>query len=208
MVTSEKQVEFKYPPKVATAKAVFLDRDGTLNVDSGYVHRIADWIWIPGAIAAVGLLKRAGYLIVIVTNQAGIARGLYNEDNLRSLHDWVQADLRQYDLEVDAFYHCPHHPDFGARRDCSCRKPKPGMLLAAAQDLRVDLRASWMVGDKASDIEAGLAAGVRTVHVMSGSGEGIHDIPPEAHLVADLLEAAKFIASLPVVDSSSPGGRS
>ena len=208
MEMSKKQVEINYYPKVDAAKAVFLDRDGTLNLDSGYVHRIEDWIWIVGAIEALQLLKRAGYLIIIVTNQAGIARGLYNEDNLRSLHDWVQADLRPYDLKVDAFYHCPHHPDFGAHRDCSCRKPKPGMLLAAAQDLGIDLRASWMVGDKASDIEAGLAAGVRTVHVMSGSGGAIHTIPPQAHQATDLLDAAKFIASCVALVSGSPGGRS
>ena len=208
METFNVSIETGLGAKIDVRRAVFLDRDGTLNIDSGYVHQIKDWVWISGAIEALSLLKQAGYLIVIVTNQAGVARGLYRTSDVDFLHDWVQVDLRSHGVEVDAFYYCPHHPDFGEIRDCACRKPKPGMLITASQDLRIDLRQSWMVGDKMSDIEAGDVAGLRTLLINSDMCEiGYHMQHPRKQ-VTDVLEAARFIISTSPAEYVSIGGQS
>ena len=201
-------METGFGTKLVTGRAVFLDRDGTLNIDSGYVHQIKDWVWIPGAIEALSLLKQAGYLVVIVTNQAGVARGLYRRSDVDFLHDWVQADLRSHGVEVDAFYYCPHHPDFGSYRNCVCRKPKPGMLISASQDLRIDLSQSWMVGDKISDIEAGDVAGLRTLLIKSDMCEIGYHVPHPRQQVTDVLEAARFIISTSPAEYVSLGGQS
>ncbi len=109
-----------------TNKAVFLDRDGTLNVDKGYVHRIEDWEWIPGAIDAIVLLKKAGFLVVVITNQAGIARGYYTDTEVSHLHTRINEELKEHGATIDGFYHCPHHPEFSA--ECECRKPMAGNI--------------------------------------------------------------------------------
>jgi D-glycero-D-manno-heptose 1,7-bisphosphate phosphatase len=132
--------------------AVFFDRDGVLNVDRHYLYRREDWEWVPGAREALQLAHDAGFLCVVVTNQSGIARGYYSEEDLAELHSWV---AQQAGGLIDAFYHCPHGPE----SDCECRKPRPGMLLRAAQELDIDLSRSVLIGDKASDIEAATAAG-------------------------------------------------
>ena len=111
--------------------AVFLDRDGTLNADRGYVCRPEDIRWLPGVAAALARLRWAGYLLIVVTNQSGIARGYYDEQTMQALHDWMGADLRAQGAHIDAFYHCPHHPDLSGA--CPCRKPAPGLLLRAAE---------------------------------------------------------------------------
>lgn len=151
--------------------AVFLDRDGTLNVESGYVHRWEDWEWIPGAIDAITRLNRMGLLVVVVSNQAGVARGYYDEAAIQRLHDAANRDLAHYGARIDAYYYCPHHPECGEIRNCACRKPAPGLLIQAAHDLDIDLARSWLVGDKATDIEAGIAAGVSPILVETGYGE-------------------------------------
>lgn len=148
--------------------AVFLDRDGTLNVEVNYLHRVADLVLVPGAIAAVRALNDAGLLVVLVTNQAGIARGLYDEAALHTLHEYVTEQFRAGGARLDAIYFCPHHPEFTGA--CACRKPAPGMLLRAAADHDLDLRRSWLVGDAASDLEAGRAVGCRTILVQTGYG--------------------------------------
>lgn len=142
-------------------KAVFLDRDGTINVDVGYAHRIDQWQWIQGSREAILRLKAAGYLVVVVTNQSGIARGMYGAADVEALHAFANHQLGG---AVDAFYYC-RHDDADA---CDCRKPQPGMLRAGAKDLGIDLAQSWMVGDKAIDVAAGIAAGARGLRVLSG----------------------------------------
>lgn len=149
-------------------RAVFLDRDGTLNVEVNYLHRIEDFVMIPGAAQAIKALNAAGYLVIVVTNQAGIARGYYDESALHRLHEHVSQALAREGAEIDAIYFCPHHPDFVA--PCDCRKPAPGMLLQAAADHRIDLARSWLVGDTLSDMGAGRGAGCRTVLVRTGYG--------------------------------------
>ena len=148
--------------------AVFLDRDGTINVEVNYLHRPADLELIPGVPQAIGRLNAAGLPVIVVTNQAGIARGYYTVTDLLALHDYLNALLAEYGARIDAFYYCPHHPKF--TQACACRKPLPGMLLAAAADHHLDLSRSSLVGDAAGDIGAGYAAGCRTILVRTGYG--------------------------------------
>ena len=154
-------------------KAVFLDRDGTLNVNFGYVHRTQEWEWITGAIDALKSLQTAGFLLVIVTNQAGIARGYYKPADVEALHDWVTSELAVHGVELTGIYYCPHHADFGEIRQCACRKPEPGMILRAAQDLDIDVHHSWIIGDQVSDALAGLKAGTKAMVIGSYSVEKI-----------------------------------
>lgn len=151
-------------------RAVFLDRDGTLNVEKNYLYRREDWAWEQGALESIRQINHLGWLAVVVTNQAGIARGLYSEADVQALHRHVDGLLAASGAKIDAYYMCPHHPEFGALRVCACRKPKPGMLLRAAADFEIDLPASFMVGDKASDIEAAQRAGVTPILVATGYG--------------------------------------
>jgi len=173
---------------------VFLDRDGTINVDKGYVHKVDDWVWIPGAIEAIAALKKAGFLVIVITNQAGIARGYYDEADMNNLHMKINEKLKSHGAEIDKFYHCPHHPEFGEVRNCKCRKPMKGMLNMACNDYNIDLAKSWLIGDKASDIQAGLQAGVKSILVMTGYGKNdCALLGNEQNCVADLLEASKYI---------------
>lgn len=141
--------------------AVFLDRDGVLNEDTGYVSRPKDWRWLPGTREALTRLKAADFLLIVVTNQSGIARGYYAETDVHALHAWVNAQLAPLNAPIDVFYLCPHHPSLSP--PCLCRKPRPGMLLRAAREWNVDMARSWMVGDSLRDVEAGMAAGCRTL---------------------------------------------
>lgn len=140
--------------------AAFLDRDGVLNIDHGYTHRIDQLEWVEGAQQSVRMLNDAGVLVIVVTNQAGVARGLYGEDKVRAFHAHMQDVLRQQGAHIDAFYYCPHHPEgviaqFAIK--CACRKPGTGMLAQAANDWPIDLNRSFLIGDKASDLEAAAA---------------------------------------------------
>lgn len=144
-------------------RALFLDRDGVVNVDHGYVHAAARTDWIPGIFELVRDAHELGYLPVIVTNQAGIARGLYSEAQFLAFTRWVHLRFAEAGAPLLATYYCPHHPTAGIgpwRQECGCRKPGPGMLLAAASDHGIDLRASRLVGDKDKDLQAAKAAGV------------------------------------------------
>jgi len=151
------------PREVPTA---FLDRDGVLNVDHGYVHRVEELDWIDGAPEAVRLLNEAGFRVVVITNQSGVARGFYDESAVRRFHRHMQEFLGQLGARIDAFYVCPHHPEGPVAAyavDCECRKPKTGLLEQAARECAVDRARSFVIGDRDGDVEAALAFGVRGV---------------------------------------------
>ena len=143
--------------------AVFLDRDGTLIEEVNYLSRVEDLRLFPYTAEAIEILKSSGFLIIVVTNQSGIGRGIYDEAAMHSIHEKIQAELNG---AIDGFYFCPHLPCDG----CSCRKPGLGMIEAARADFLIDMAGSWMVGDKQIDVETGHAAGMRTAHVMTGYG--------------------------------------
>jgi D-glycero-D-manno-heptose 1,7-bisphosphate phosphatase len=182
---------------VGLNKAVFLDRDGVINVEKGYLYRREDFEFLPGVPKALRLLKEAGFLLIVVTNQSGVARGFYPLEAVHELHRHLQDELVPYGVAVDGFYICPHHPDHASDdypSICSCRKPLPGMLVKAIADFHIDPARSYLVGDKPSDIEAGHAAGCRCLLVRTGYGDvAIETVPKEATIVDDLLDAARFI---------------
>jgi D-glycero-D-manno-heptose 1,7-bisphosphate phosphatase len=176
------------------ARAVFLDRDGTINVEKNYLYRVEDWEWIPGAEKAIKQLNKAGFLVVVVSNQAGIARGLYSEQDVQVLHKHVTAELMSKGAKIDAYYFCPHHHEHGENRSCECRKPKPFMILESAMSLNIDLGKSWLVGDKLIDVCAGKAAGVKVIQVLTGYGANeLTHLPREHPTVADLPAAVSLI---------------
>jgi D-glycero-D-manno-heptose 1,7-bisphosphate phosphatase len=164
-------------------RGAFIDRDGVLNEDRAYVHRVADYAFIPGSVDALRQLQQAGYLLVLITNQSGIARGLFTEADYHQLESYISEQLAQSGVSLDSVQYCPHLPDAPVaeyRQDCECRKPRPGMILDAAKLLDVDLTHSILVGDRRSDIEAGRAAGVGHCYLVR-SGQKLSD--------ADLLLA-------------------
>lgn len=143
-------------------RAVFLDRDGTINVYKlGYLWKVEDFEWIPEAKEGLQILSKTDYKIIIITNQSGVGRGYYTKEDVERLHEWLKKECEALDIRIDGIYYCPHHPDEG----CLCRKPNPGMLLQAAKELEIDLEMSWMVGDNPKDIAAGLSAGLKTIQV-------------------------------------------
>ena len=148
--------------------AIFLDRDGTINVDHGYVHEIDEFEFIDGVIDAMRELKNMGYALIIVTNQSGIARGKFTEAQFETLTEWMDWSLADRGVDLDGIYYCPHHPDAGYPEErkeykikCTCRKPAPGMLLQAAKDWNIDMGQSYMIGDRSSDVQAGENAGCK-----------------------------------------------
>jgi D-glycero-D-manno-heptose 1,7-bisphosphate phosphatase len=151
---------------------LFLDRDGVLNEDRGYVHRWEDFRWIPGAKETIAAFNRAGWLVIVVTNQSGVGRGYYAEADMHALHARMNEDLAAAGGRIDAIYFCPDHPDAPLERyrhpDPPNRKPNPGMILQALRDWPVDRAASVLVGDKPSDMEAASRAGVRGVLFEGG----------------------------------------
>jgi D-glycero-D-manno-heptose 1,7-bisphosphate phosphatase len=154
-------------------KAIFLDRDGTLNVDVGYLHRLEDLELFPWTGDALRLLKRAGYLLVVVTNQSGIAHGLIAPEFVPACHDEMRRRLAPAGADLDALYFCNHHPRGSIAElaiDCRCRKPLPGMVDDAVRDLQVDPSQSWVVGDKWLDVDLGHAVGARSILVRTGWG--------------------------------------
>lgn len=161
-------------------RAIFLDRDGVINVDNGYVSVVDDFEFIEGVIEALQKLKEKGYLLVIITNQSGIARGYFSEEQFNTLTEWMDWSLADRGVDLDGIYYCPHHAKHGIgeyKIDCDCRKPKAGMINEAVKELDIDLSQSILIGDKVSDIQAGIAAGinnnylVRTGKEMSEEGE-------------------------------------
>jgi D-glycero-D-manno-heptose 1,7-bisphosphate phosphatase len=181
--------------------AIFIDRDGTINQDIGYVSHPDELILYPYAAEAISLLNRAGWKIIVITNQSGIARGFYDEAMLTRIHEKMIAQLALAGAQIDAVYYCPHHPRIGDekyRKDCSCRKPNTAMLEQAAGEHKVNLAESFVIGDKASDINLATNAGAKGVLVMTGYGSetlaNLERWPCYPAIVAeDLLEAVKLI---------------
>jgi D-glycero-D-manno-heptose 1,7-bisphosphate phosphatase len=180
-------------------RAVFLDRDGTINVEKGYLHRIEDFAFIPGAPQAIRMLKDAGFLVIVITNQSGIARGYYPVRAVSRLHEHMDDELARFGASIDAYYVCPHHPQGSVEeyaKACDCRKPLPGMLLEAARKFSINMDCSYMIGDKAVDVETGLQAGCRPVLVRTGYGAGQSSgLPVGVPCYDDLLDAAKAIVA-------------
>ena len=183
----------------AKARAAFIDRDGVINEERNYVHRIEDFVLLPGVAQGLALLRDAGFRLIVVTNQAGIAHGYYEQIAMERLHNHLREQLALQDVVLDAIYFCPHHPHGSVKElaiECDCRKPSPGMLLQAAEDFDLDLSASVLIGDKLSDVQAGKKAGVgRVVIVESG-----HEVDAAARLQADsvaedLLAAAHLLTA-------------
>ncbi len=149
---------------------IFLDRDGVINQNPpnwGYVRTWEEFDFIPNAQKAIRDLTENGYRVIVVTNQAGIGRGLFSEENLTDIHSRMVAEITDTGGSIDSIYYCPHHPDAG----CKCRKPKPGMLTRAAAEHRIELSRAYLIGDSTTDIEAGQRAGVSTILVLTGHGK-------------------------------------
>ena len=180
--------------------AVFLDRDGTLIEEVGYLDRLDRIAFYPWSIDAVKLLNRAGFRVVVVTNQSGVARGMFDERFVAEAHDFIDARLREGGAAIDRFYYCPHHPDApieAYRRQCECRKPRQGMPRRAQEELELDLERSFVVGDRWFDVELAQGFGGRGVLVRTGYGEAEVAKPKpgvEAALVApELMTAVSWI---------------
>ena len=183
--------------------AVFLDRDGTLTHEADWVTSKERLDLVPSAAEAVAALSRAGFAVVLATNQSAVARGLITEAGLAEIHAHLAAELARGGARLDGVYWCPHHPTEGTppyRRECECRKPRPGMLLAAARDLDLDLARSFVVGDAERDLAAGAAVGAQGVLVATGKGRAelermTREGRPPAFFVEDVLAAARAIVA-------------
>ena len=153
-------------------RAVFFDRDGTLNVDIHYLHRPEDFIWTPDAKEAIRYVNDAGYLAIIITNQSGVARGYFLEHAVQDLYDWMNTELKEIGAHLDALYYCPHHPEAklpAYRKVCSCRKPATGLIDAACARFSIDRTKSYFIGDSDGDMECAARAGLTGIRYRSGS---------------------------------------
>jgi D,D-heptose 1,7-bisphosphate phosphatase len=183
------------------AAAVFLDRDGTINEEVGYLDRFEKLKMIPEAFDAIRLINQSGMKVVVISNQSGIARGYFDEAFVDSLHARIQALLKKQKARIDRFYYCPHHPTEGTgayRVVCSCRKPEAGLLIMAAQEMAIDLARSYMVGDMPKDIEAAKKVGAKGILVQTGYGRDhltLSSAFPASpvYVARDILDAATWI---------------
>lgn len=181
-------------------KAVFLDRDGTLNKEVGHLSDLDDLALFPTAGRAIRVLNKNHFKVIIVSNQAGIAKGFLTEQALKEIHQKLLEELEKSGASMDAIYYCPHHPEGKVaryRQNCTCRKPKPGMYRQAAQDLNIDPKNSYAVGDKADDIVSGAKAGCTTILVLTGYGkqelEKLDQKFRPNFVAKDLMEAVEWI---------------
>jgi len=165
-------------------RALFLDRDGIVNVEKNYVHLIKDFEFMPEVFEIIKLFQKNDFLIFIITNQAGIARGYYSEGQYQELTKWMLEQFALKNISISRVYHCPHHPQDA----CDCRKPKPGMILQAQKDFNLDLKESYLIGDKESDIESGIKAGI-THNLIIGEK---HPLKNHAQLLKHLKEVVSL----------------
>lgn len=182
--------------------AVFIDRDGTISEEVGYVNHPSRFRVFPYSAEAIRILNENGWLAIVITNQAGVARGYFSEDVIIRIHDQLKLDLQNGSAQLDAIYYCAHHPSVGEppyRVDCDCRKPKTGLIELAARDFEIDMTASWMAGDRYSDVELARNAGLRSAFLLSGYGRGEWEYQSQSwkhqpDLVCEnLLEAVRSI---------------
>lgn len=178
--------------------AVFVDRDGTINVDVDFLSAPGQIQLIPRSALAIRDLNDLGIPVIVITNQSGIARGLYSETDLTAIHAAMNGMLAEENAKITEYFYCPHHPTDGIARyvtDCDCRKPKPGMLIAAQKKYGFDLKRSYLVGDKCVDMQAARSVGATAVQVATGYGAGEKDLCAGSrdHFAADLYEAVQFI---------------
>jgi D-glycero-D-manno-heptose 1,7-bisphosphate phosphatase len=164
-------------------KALFLDRDGVVNVEVDYLYKVEDFVFVEGILELCRYYASLDYLIIIVTNQSGIARGYYSEEDFQTLSAWMIDEFNKHSIKIAKVYHCPHHPDING--ECECRKPKPQMLLEAKKEFDIDMKKSLMVGDKERDILAALNAGVEETFLLC---EGEEKIKSQATKVVKKLE--------------------
>ncbi|HEY4514286.1 MAG TPA: HAD family hydrolase [Candidatus Paceibacterota bacterium] len=183
--------------------AVFLDRDGVINEETAYLHDPKNLRLIAGAASAIRKLNEQNVPIIVITNQAGVAKGYYQESEIEMLHSALAEILKTEGAHIDRFYYCPHHPEGKGeyQKVCDCRKPMPGLLLQAAKDFNLEIKRCVFVGDKVSDIGAGVAAGARTILVMTGYGKEVwqsweQPFQPD-HVAADLPDAVEWLLSEP-----------
>ncbi|MGL5349153.1 MAG: D-glycero-beta-D-manno-heptose 1,7-bisphosphate 7-phosphatase [Cetobacterium sp.] len=178
-------------------KVIFLDRDGTINVEKSYLHKWEDFEFEKNVIDGLKELKKMGYEFIVVTNQSGIARGYYSEDDLKALNNEMVKELKKHDIDILECYYCPHHPEKGLdqyKKNCDCRKPNPGMLLEGIKKYNVDIENSFMIGDKKTDLEAGKKAGLKSILILTGYGKNIEDDVKKEYLIGkDLLDISKII---------------
>lgn len=153
-------------------KACFLDRDGVINEEVNYLHEADKVVLIPGIAEGINRAHDAGYLVIVITNQAGVARGIFPEGDILLVHREIERQLALAGAKIDRFYYCPHHPDYTG--ECKCRKPSPGMILQAASDFDIDLKSSFMIGDRPSDVRAGENAGLAASYLVeTGYGKEV-----------------------------------
>lgn len=181
--------------------AVFVDRDGTINVDVDFLSSPGQLQLIPRSADAIRELNELGIPVIVITNQSGIARGLYSEQDLKLVHDAMDALLKVQGASIQKYYYCPHHPTDGIApyvTDCACRKPKPGMLYQARDEFGFDLRRSYVIGDKRIDMEAGRSVGAVAIQVATGYGEQEQESAADIrdHYAGDLFEAVQIIKSI------------
>ncbi|MGL4788002.1 MAG: D-glycero-beta-D-manno-heptose 1,7-bisphosphate 7-phosphatase, partial [Cetobacterium sp.] len=178
-------------------KVIFLDRDGTINVEKSYLHKWEDFEFEKNAIEGLKKLKDLGYEFIVVTNQSGIGRGYYTEEDLVTLNNQMTKKLKEFGIEILECFYCPHHPEKGIGKykvDCNCRKPNPGMLLEGIKKYDVDIENSFMIGDKKGDLEAGKKAGLKSILVLTGYGKKIEEEVKGNYLIAkDLLEVVTIL---------------
>jgi len=174
-------------------KAVFIDRDGVINQDLGkYITKPEEFVFLPGVIDALKKLQKTEYKIIIITNQGGVGKGIYTEKDVKDIHDKMVKTLKAEGVRIDGVYYCPHHPN----EDCECRKPRLGMVNAAIKDHKIDVKGSFFIGDKTSDIKAGKDAGCKTflVHTGYAGRDKKYDTIPD-FLAANLLEAIEKLTT-------------
>ncbi|MGL5175207.1 MAG: D-glycero-beta-D-manno-heptose 1,7-bisphosphate 7-phosphatase [Cetobacterium sp.] len=178
-------------------KVIFLDRDGTINIEKSYLHKWEDFEFEINVIEGLKALKSLGYEFIVVTNQSGIARGYYTEEDLKTLNSEMVKKLNEYGIDILECYYCPHHPEKGLeeyKKSCDCRKPNPGMLLEGIKKYNIDVKNSFMIGDKKSDLEAGKNAGLKSILILTGYGKKVEKEVESEYLIAqDLLDVYKLI---------------
>ncbi len=176
-------------------KAVFFDRDGVINVDHGYVGKISDFEFLDGVFTTLSAFRRLGYLLILTTNQSGIARGFYTEEDFLKLSDYMQSELQKHDAAFDGIYYCPHHPNAQVlqyKKECYCRKPKPGMFLEAIAKFDIDVNQSAMVGDHAGDLIAAKTAGISRLFLVGNHIQTEKIKVPECICCTSLSECLNY----------------